>query len=155
MTYGKFRNFLILLPQAKLREADPSIAWFEAATMVPMGRPHESASPGDLQPVLRLCPCTALPRLSFDGPSLCVAESAADVSLQSDIITRECPPVILSLMLAPQGHAGYCARHAQGLRDWEMHTACCDHRALRSAVCREMSTAMQGHPCRREGQKSF
>ena len=39
MSYGKFRNFLILLPEAKLREADPSIAWFEAATMVPFGEP--------------------------------------------------------------------------------------------------------------------
>ena len=37
MSYGKFRNFLILLPEAKLREADPSIAWFEAATTVPFG----------------------------------------------------------------------------------------------------------------------
>ena len=37
MSYGKFRNFLILLPEAKLREADPSIAWYEAATMVPFG----------------------------------------------------------------------------------------------------------------------
>ena len=37
VTYGKFRNFLILLPEAKLREADPSIAWYEAATMVPFG----------------------------------------------------------------------------------------------------------------------
>ena len=44
MTYGKFRNFLILLPEAKLREADPSIAWYEAATMVPFGEhlPHRS-----------------------------------------------------------------------------------------------------------------
>ena len=39
VSYGKFRNFLILLPEAKLREADPSIAWFEAATMVPFGKP--------------------------------------------------------------------------------------------------------------------
>ncbi|CAK0784707.1 hypothetical protein CVIRNUC_007911 [Coccomyxa viridis] len=39
VTYGKFRNFLILLPEAKLREADPSIAWYEAATMVPFGPP--------------------------------------------------------------------------------------------------------------------
>jgi hypothetical protein len=37
VSYGKFRNFLILLPEAKLREADPSIAWFEAATTVPFG----------------------------------------------------------------------------------------------------------------------
>ena len=41
VTYGKFRNFLILLPEAKLREADPSIAWYEAATMVPFGE-HRS-----------------------------------------------------------------------------------------------------------------
>ncbi len=47
MSYGKFRNFLILLPEAKLREADPSIAWFEAATMVPFGMPSTK-------------PCTAL-----------------------------------------------------------------------------------------------
>lgn len=37
MSYGKFRNFLVLLPEAKLTEVDPSIAWFEAATMVPFG----------------------------------------------------------------------------------------------------------------------
>lgn len=40
VSYGKFRNFLILLPEAKLREADPSIAWFEAATMVPFGEAY-------------------------------------------------------------------------------------------------------------------
>ena len=43
VSYGKFRNFLILLPEAKLREADPSIAWFEAATMVPFGEPPRPA----------------------------------------------------------------------------------------------------------------
>lgn len=37
VSYGKFRNFLVLLPEAKLTEVDPSIAWFEAATMVPFG----------------------------------------------------------------------------------------------------------------------
>ena len=37
VSYGKFRNFLMLLPEAKLAEVDPSIAWFEAATMVPFG----------------------------------------------------------------------------------------------------------------------
>ena len=39
MSYGKFRDFLILLPQAKLVEQDPNIAWFEAATLVPFGAP--------------------------------------------------------------------------------------------------------------------
>ena len=88
MTYGKFRNFLILLPQAKLREADPSIAWFEAATMVPFGRPHGSVSPGDLQPVLRLRPCTALPRPVFSWPfPVRSLQFAVDASLQSDTIT--------------------------------------------------------------------
>ena len=37
VSYGKFRDFLILLPQAKLVEQDPNIAWFEAATLVPFG----------------------------------------------------------------------------------------------------------------------
>ena len=36
MSYGKFRNFLILLPAANLGR-DPSTAWFEAATIVPFG----------------------------------------------------------------------------------------------------------------------
>ena len=38
MSYGKFRNFLILLPAANLGR-DPSTAWFEAATIVPFGEP--------------------------------------------------------------------------------------------------------------------
>lgn len=45
VSYGKFRNFLVLLPEAKLVEVDPSIAWFEAATMVPFG---EEAACGPL-----------------------------------------------------------------------------------------------------------
>lgn len=36
VSYGKFRNFLILLPAANLGR-DPSTAWFEAATIVPFG----------------------------------------------------------------------------------------------------------------------
>ena len=38
--YGKFRSFLALLPPAKLREMDPSLAWVEAATVVPYGMVH-------------------------------------------------------------------------------------------------------------------
>ncbi|GMH35620.1 hypothetical protein BSKO_03488 [Bryopsis sp. KO-2023] len=38
VSYGKFRNFAILLPKHKLQDSvDPSIAWFESATMVPLG----------------------------------------------------------------------------------------------------------------------
>lgn len=37
VSYGKFRNFLILLPEAKLTGIDPSAVWFEAATVVPFG----------------------------------------------------------------------------------------------------------------------
>lgn len=39
VSYGKFRNFLILLPEAKLTGIDPSAIWFEAATVVPFGEP--------------------------------------------------------------------------------------------------------------------
>eukprot|EP00873_Tetraselmis_striata_P012202 jgi/Tetstr1/432466/TSEL_021842.t1 len=40
VTYGKFRNFLILLPDGKLEsEMDPAVAWFESATMVPVTYP--------------------------------------------------------------------------------------------------------------------
>ncbi|KAK9825138.1 hypothetical protein WJX81_003067 [Elliptochloris bilobata] len=47
ISYGKFRNFLILLPPANL-ERDPSTAWFEAATIVPFGPPRRKARPGKL-----------------------------------------------------------------------------------------------------------
>jgi hypothetical protein len=48
VSYGKFRNFLVLLPDAKLTEVDPSIAWFEAATMVPFGPPAQKDKSGKL-----------------------------------------------------------------------------------------------------------
>ena len=38
VSYGKFRNFLILLPEAKLSGMDPSAIWFEAAAVVPFGK---------------------------------------------------------------------------------------------------------------------
>lgn len=38
VSYGQFRNFAVLLPKHKLQESqEPSIAWFESATMVPLG----------------------------------------------------------------------------------------------------------------------
>lgn len=57
VSYGKFRNFLLLLPAASLEERDPSMAWFEAATIVPFGagprgQPNSLCS---LQNLLLLC----------------------------------------------------------------------------------------------------
>lgn len=44
ITYGQFRNFLLLLPPERLSTADPSMLWFEAATMVPVAPPAAGAS---------------------------------------------------------------------------------------------------------------
>lgn len=38
VAYGQFRNFLLLLPPERL-DRDPSMVWFEAATVVPMAPP--------------------------------------------------------------------------------------------------------------------
>ncbi|KAJ7524727.1 hypothetical protein O6H91_17G018300 [Diphasiastrum complanatum] len=40
ITYGQFRNFLLLLPSERLGD-DPRMVWFEAATVVPMAPPVE------------------------------------------------------------------------------------------------------------------
>ncbi len=37
MSYGRFRRFAILLPQERLTVMDPGLAWFEAATVMPLG----------------------------------------------------------------------------------------------------------------------
>ena len=37
VSYGRFRNFALLLPPQKLTAADPRLMWFESATMVPLG----------------------------------------------------------------------------------------------------------------------
>lgn len=38
VSYGKFRNFAVLLPKHRLQESvEPSMAWFESATMLPLG----------------------------------------------------------------------------------------------------------------------
>ncbi|XP_024543930.1 calcium-binding mitochondrial carrier protein SCaMC-1-A [Selaginella moellendorffii] len=40
ITYGQFRNFLVLLPPERLFD-DPRMVWYEAATVVPMSPPIE------------------------------------------------------------------------------------------------------------------
>ena len=40
VSYGQFRNFLMLLPQDVARSSDPSKLWFEAATMVQLSPPE-------------------------------------------------------------------------------------------------------------------
>ena len=40
VSYGLYRNFLVLLPPDRLASSmDTESAWFEAATMVPIGAP--------------------------------------------------------------------------------------------------------------------
>lgn len=41
VSYGRFRNFALLLPDEKLR-VDPNLVWWESATMVPLGPPAEA-----------------------------------------------------------------------------------------------------------------
>ena len=36
VSYGKYRNFLILIPKEKIESKDIGLMWFESATMVPM-----------------------------------------------------------------------------------------------------------------------
>ena len=37
VSYGRFRNFLVLLPPERLTGMDAETAWFESATMIPLG----------------------------------------------------------------------------------------------------------------------
>ena len=37
MSYGRFRDFLVLLPPERLTGMDAETAWFESATMIPLG----------------------------------------------------------------------------------------------------------------------
>eukprot|EP00241_Pyramimonas_parkeae_P001226 CAMPEP_0114246222 /NCGR_PEP_ID=MMETSP0058-20121206/12338_1 /TAXON_ID=36894 /ORGANISM="Pyramimonas parkeae, CCMP726" /LENGTH=568 /DNA_ID=CAMNT_0001359375 /DNA_START=363 /DNA_END=2069 /DNA_ORIENTATION=+ len=47
ISYGAFRNFLMLLPPEKdLNEADASLAWYEAATFVPLSPPVKKGTTG-------------------------------------------------------------------------------------------------------------
>ncbi len=37
VSYGRFRNFLVLLPPERLAGMDAETAWFESATIIPLG----------------------------------------------------------------------------------------------------------------------
>ena len=37
VSYGRFRNFLVLLPPERLTGMDAETAWFESATIIPLG----------------------------------------------------------------------------------------------------------------------
>lgn len=42
ISYSEFRTFCMLLPDEKLSQRnDPSVVWFESATMLPLGPPPE------------------------------------------------------------------------------------------------------------------
>lgn len=43
ISYGQFRNFALLLPPEQVRETDPSVLWFEAATFVQLRAPAVAA----------------------------------------------------------------------------------------------------------------
>ncbi len=43
VSYGKYRNFLILIPKEKIAAKDIGLMWFESATMVPMIVPSNSS----------------------------------------------------------------------------------------------------------------
>ncbi|QDZ23492.1 mitochondrial substrate carrier protein [Chloropicon primus] len=43
VSYGKYRNFLILIPKEKIESKDIGMMWFESATMVPMIVPTNSS----------------------------------------------------------------------------------------------------------------
>eukprot|EP00899_Mesostigma_viride_P002627 jgi/Mesvir1/12365/Mv00548-RA.1 len=39
VSYGEFRNFVLLIPKERMANENPSVVWFEAATMVPVAPP--------------------------------------------------------------------------------------------------------------------
>lgn len=39
ISYGQFRNFLLLLPPEQVKSTDPSVIWFEAATYIQLRAP--------------------------------------------------------------------------------------------------------------------
>jgi hypothetical protein len=43
ISYGQFRNFALLLPPEQVKETDPSVLWFEAATFVQLRAPAVAA----------------------------------------------------------------------------------------------------------------
>ena len=44
VSYGQFRNFLMLLPRDVTTSTDPSVLWFEASTMVQLSPPKQQGS---------------------------------------------------------------------------------------------------------------
>ena len=48
ISYGEFRNFLLLLPPEQVRGTDPSVLWFEAATFVQLRAPAVAAGASGL-----------------------------------------------------------------------------------------------------------
>ena len=44
VSYGQFRNFLMLLPRDVATTKDPSVLWFEASTMVQINPPEAARS---------------------------------------------------------------------------------------------------------------
>jgi Ca2+-binding EF-hand superfamily protein len=44
VSYGKYRNFLLLIPKDRIREKDIGLMWFDSATMVPMILPPGNQS---------------------------------------------------------------------------------------------------------------
>lgn len=41
VTYDRFRRFALLLPEEQITVMDPGRAWFEAASMMPLGAIHD------------------------------------------------------------------------------------------------------------------
>ena len=44
VTYGQFRNFMMLLPKRVATSSDPSVLWFESSTMVQINQPKSERS---------------------------------------------------------------------------------------------------------------
>jgi len=47
VTYDRFRRFALLVPAQQMANLDPGRAWFEAATMMPLGRPADMLEEAD------------------------------------------------------------------------------------------------------------
>ncbi|MCJ1425419.1 hypothetical protein MMC29_003318, partial [Sticta canariensis] len=45
VSYGNFRNFVMLLPEKRLQSLDPSLLWFNAASSIPFGPPPDESAP--------------------------------------------------------------------------------------------------------------
>ncbi|GJP35182.1 hypothetical protein CLOM_g19692 [Closterium sp. NIES-68] len=108
VTYGDFRNFLLLLPPERLQGSDPSMVWYDAATMVPMAPPAATSAPagsviksalaGGLASGLSTCLMhpldTIKTRVQASSASLTeVVRSVPSIGLQG--LYRGAPPAIL------------------------------------------------------------